>query len=438
MHEVPLDHNELMAAVQSGVFPGERHWIDFKLGLYPGRPGDAPRGPTKGEREHAHEELARDAASMAIRGGYLIYGVHEVKPEFRFEPLGMALQPGIRETVVQVVSSRTSPPLEVVTYALSAPDRTGHGFLVVEVPESPEAPHMVAGVFHGRSDIGRTTLDEPEVERLILQRHQIDDQLAEQMALTADHDPGVEHRGDAPRAYLTAIPTRGYRDMFRRFTDLQSSRQTVWPLLQKVATLVPNLVGEELEFHDYVRRGQRIEGIWHRTWDQTRAATGAAIRALGISDDGPIRLQRFQAGYALPDDDLARIVVDPTGPSAQRADTITGAITETDLLHHIQAVLQLVAVMADEVNYTGSWSIGLDVYGLKGFTSEVNLSRRTLQVAFRVQILDQDHYRQTTRVTTRELQSGPFPVADALIRPLLRGLDRENILIIASESAPSR
>ncbi len=436
MREVPLDHNELMAAVQSGVFPGERHWIDFKLGLYRGRPGDAPRNPTKGEREHAHEELARDAASMAIRGGYLIYGVHEIKPEFRFEPLGMALQPGIRETVVQVVSSRTSPPLEVVTHALSAPDHTEHGFLVVEVPESPEAPHMVAGVFHGRSDTGRTTLDEPEVERLILQRHRLDDQLVEQMALTAEHDPGVEHRGDAPRAYLTAIPTRGYRDMFRRFTDVQSTRETMWPLLQKVMTSVPNLLGEELDAHDYVRRGQRIEGIWHRTWDQTRAATGAAIRALGISDDGPIRLQRFQAGYALSDDDRARIVVDPTGPSAQRADTIAGAIRETDLLHHIQAFLQLVAVMAHEVGYTGSWSIGLDVYNLRGFTSEINLGRRTLQVAFRLQILDQDHYRQTARVRTLDLQSGPFPVADSLIRPLLRGLDRENILLAPTSSTP--
>lgn len=431
MSSIPLDHDELQAAVENGVFPAERYWIDFKAGLYPHRPGAPPTSPTRGQRESAHLELARDAASMAIRGGYLIYGIHEDRSSFRFHPVGMGLEHGIRETVTQVVSSRTSPGLHVLTHVLEDPEQPGTGFLVVEVPESPEAPHMTEGVFHGRSDTGRTTLDEPEVERLILQRHRLHDRLAGQMAITAEHDPGPGHRGHAPQVYLTAVPTRGHRDLMLPFTTLAAARGRLWPLCNEVMNgtrqrrLSHGELHGELEGLDFVRRGGRIAGIWHRTWDETHEPRLAAYRALGISDDGEIRFLRFQAGKPLTPDEAASLVLNaPDRP----AGAIAGIMWESDLLRHVHAFTAMVAVLAREVQYSGSWLMGLEIRGVANYISERHRLSLNTDLGHRIQILDNDHYRQTTRTTTADLRDGPFRTTAVLTRPLLRDLDRENLL----------
>lgn len=434
MSQIPLDYGELRAAVENRVFPDERYWIDFKRGLYPGRPGEAPVAPTTSERKKAHRELARDAASMAIRGGYLIYGVEEDRPNFSFDPVEMPLEPGVRETVNQAISTQTSPSLQVLTHVLPNPDGSGLGFLVVEVLESPEAPHMTAGVFHGRSDTGRTTLDEPEVERLILRRHRQQDRLSMQMALTAAHDPGSDQRGSAPRAYLTAVPTRGHRDMFRSFTRLQSAAPVLWPhsaeVMNEVARQLPqpSYAGGELADMTYVRRGQRIGGIWHRSWDETSAGDGMAYRALGIGDDGEVRFLRFQTGRALTVEQSRSVILN--GP-IRREGVIAGVLHESDLLRHIHAFVRLTGVLARQAHYTGSWLIGLEIHGLGNYVSERHNDSMNIELGYRIQILDEDRYQQTARVTTSDLLVEPSDVVRTLTRPLLRSLDREDLLAVS-------
>lgn len=430
MRGLPLEHGALKAAVETGQFPSERFWMDYKLGLYPADPTRPASPPTRGERVKAHRELARDAASMAIRGGYLIYGVHEDRRNFRFEPVGMPLEPGVRETVVQAVAALTSPSLDVRTHVLPDPNQSSSGFLVVEIAESPEAPHMVEGVFHGRSDTGRTILGEPEVERLILQRRRLADRLIEQMALTARHDPGIENRGAAPRAYVTAVPSRGWRDILRTFTQVQTTRSALEPLCAQAMDAVdrPDYSSYgELHVADFVRRGQRIGGIWHRTWDETHVPNGAAFRALGISDDGEVRFQRFQSGVSLTSDQARELVSQYGGPLHDGA--LSAVLYESDLLRHVEAVLRLVGILAREVGYAGSWMLGLEVHGLDRCVSERNLDRPR-EVAYRIQVLDSDQYRQTTRASSEELQSDPAVAVSYLTRPLLRSLDRESLLSV--------
>jgi hypothetical protein len=107
---VPLTYRELAAALQAGVFPRERSWIDFKRRLYP-EGADAGDGPA---RERASLELAKDLASMAVLGGYLVYGVKEDKARHLFEVDDMQLPVGLHETVDAVARDRITPPLSVV------------------------------------------------------------------------------------------------------------------------------------------------------------------------------------------------------------------------------------------------------------------------------------------------------------------------------------
>src|SRR5947207_8499173 len=97
---VPLDYGALDAALTAATLPDERHWIDYKRQLYP---NPQPSGTLSGgERRKAHLEAARDMASMAVRGGYLIYGVAEDKTNHTFSAYSIDLPVGIAETIDQI------------------------------------------------------------------------------------------------------------------------------------------------------------------------------------------------------------------------------------------------------------------------------------------------------------------------------------------------
>ena len=77
MRAVPTTYTELAAAIDGGVYPHERNWIDFKRRLYPEKGNAAAR-------DKVSTELARDMDSMAEVGGFLIYGVKENKINHTF------------------------------------------------------------------------------------------------------------------------------------------------------------------------------------------------------------------------------------------------------------------------------------------------------------------------------------------------------------------
>src|SRR5262245_2317851 len=120
-----------VADVQTAISDGtltERHWLDVKAMLSGG--------------EAANKELARDLASFANDGGGYIVGVAEDKPTgtLLLAPVELA---GLPERVEQVALSRCDPPLFVVCHPLPYPADPTRGVLLVEIPPSPQAPHMV-------------------------------------------------------------------------------------------------------------------------------------------------------------------------------------------------------------------------------------------------------------------------------------------------------
>jgi hypothetical protein len=103
-------------------------------------------------------------------GGFLIYGVKEDKVKHLFTVDEMHLTVGLHETVEAIARNRITPPLTIVPTLVKNPDDTTKGFLVIEVPASPDSPHMVDRSYWGRSETGKVRLTDPEVERLILAR----------------------------------------------------------------------------------------------------------------------------------------------------------------------------------------------------------------------------------------------------------------------------
>jgi hypothetical protein len=139
MRAVPLTCAELTAAIEGGVYPHERSWIDFKRRLYPEN-GDAAA------RDKVSQELARDMASMAECGGYLIYGVKENKVRHTFTVDEMPLPVGLHETVDAVARDRITPPLAVVPTLVPDPETGPHSFAALRAVVRPDQGHSRQGV----------------------------------------------------------------------------------------------------------------------------------------------------------------------------------------------------------------------------------------------------------------------------------------------------
>lgn len=271
---ISLDYTELLNSVHGGEFPAERHWLDFKRELYPRPPASGAPAKAKPKKE-VHEELARDLASLAERGGYLVFGVEEDKATRTFTVVDMPLPAHLDQTVDQVARDFIDPPLLVAPTLLTSPDSPGNGMMVVEVPESPDAPHMAGGTYYGRSETGRTKLTDAEVERLILRRGRAGDRLLAAMAdtIAADPEPGTE----PAHFYLTAVPTQGLPDILLEYTRDRTAHNRFLTASNgwhndiahtdarfRDLTAVPVAFGSMVD----TRRGQHPRGAWFCNYPQ--------------------------------------------------------------------------------------------------------------------------------------------------------------------------
>lgn len=143
------------SAAASGVLD-ETHWVELKEAIPPtNRP--------------ANLELARDLASLSVDGGLLVVGIEDAKGKAG-AVVGTPL-PGLADRIAQVAQGAVTPPLGVNTTEVPQPGEPEKGVLVVSVPGSLDAPHMVDERYWGRSDKGKRVLSDPEVRRLLENRN---------------------------------------------------------------------------------------------------------------------------------------------------------------------------------------------------------------------------------------------------------------------------
>jgi len=190
-----------MAAIESGDLI-ETATLDAKAAL-----------PAQGKSK----ELAKDVAAMANDGGTLLYGVSEDengRPTIP-KPVGLA---GARERVNQIVHSSISEPPEIEVREVETDGDSSTGYLVVAVPPSPRAPHMVMvgkdHRYYGRSDTGNVLLTEGEVARLYerrqkweIDRHKLLDEAISRAPIDAHDDFAFLHLVARP-----VVPDEGLFD----------------------------------------------------------------------------------------------------------------------------------------------------------------------------------------------------------------------------------
>lgn len=156
-----------------------------------------------------------------------VIGVGEDKATGRFflNPVGFA---GLAERAEQVALERIHPRLTLRIRSISVPSDPTTGFVLIEVPTSPEAPHMVDGRYYGRGDKTKTALDDQEVRRLFDRRARQREEFETILNDAVANDPTPEGLRTQAHLFVVAVPAHREADMLHDALQAATTTMGAW------------------------------------------------------------------------------------------------------------------------------------------------------------------------------------------------------------------
>jgi hypothetical protein len=118
----------------------------------------------------ANQEVAKDIAAMSVAGGLLFYGIAENPKTLVASQVLPVVLAGARERFQQIAGTWLAPGCVVEVVTIANPDDPAVGVVVVAVPPSSFAPHMVDGHYPVRRGQTTALLTETDVARLYERR----------------------------------------------------------------------------------------------------------------------------------------------------------------------------------------------------------------------------------------------------------------------------
>ncbi|MFJ7201620.1 MULTISPECIES: helix-turn-helix domain-containing protein [unclassified Streptomyces] len=400
---IPKTEVDLQAAVDGGLFE-ESHHLDLKK---------APN--SKGD----NKELARDLSSFAVDGGTLIIGVQEKKESRTFE---LAPQPlnGLPEKIEQVARTIPDPPLTILTEEISSAANDGTGYLVVHIPASPVAPHMVDNRYFGRGDKTKYQMGDAEVVTLHARRRNAEADTLTLLRKEMDEDP-LRDVGAQSHLFLVAQPTAGRRDMCLPITGAQDWNMQLHTLIRRVqenqslrAALANQGFSPDLsDAHQGHRRARGVAlSSSSLQSDRTYVADGSwgdeKVIEVQLFEDGGLRL--FMTRLS---DGLQRHA------SENKEEQVLFDSGAVILTRHM---LELMRLVSDDVGYHGNWAVAVGANRLRGRRRYSGQSHWPSNHRYSAET-----YEESTGATLAELHHAPGTVTHRLIGPLLRSLDSEEL-----------
>lgn len=388
---IPESVSEIAEAIEIGYL-SETATFDAKSDL-------PPKGKSK--------DLAIDVAAMANDGGTLLYGVGEDENQQLTIPTPIDLA-GAAERADQIVRTCISEPPEVQIRSFHTEDAPAVGYLVVAVPPSPRAPHMVIvgkdHRYYGRSATGNVRLTEGEVARLYDRRRrwEVDrDELLNEAISRAPLAPDEDYA----YLHLVARPVVADEDLLDRAKGEQNPVNFLNELFRAALHpgLFPRSYSPDLAEGNTFQRG--ADG-WRasRGLDEngTPEINSGRVLLMEIGLDGSARLFCGRAADRRVDRFL--IIEDLVAGLTTRFMSILGALHAAG-------------------SYLGPVDAGISVTGLGGGVSAA--LRDYLDLRHSLLPYDRDEYRRTERFSTLRLKDDPQSAASALVTPLVRATTQE-------------
>ncbi len=377
---IPRTVEELEHAVESNSVT-ESHYLDCKEFT-------APNGVPK--------TVAKCVASLAVDGGVLILGVGEDKQAQHFVMKPTPLT-GLRDAVDAMISNRVTPSLRVTVDTLDRGD--GTGYLVVIVPQSTRAPHMVDGRYYGRSDTAAEPLSDPDVRRLWL-RHV--DRRADRDALLAaevDREPVPDELRQGARLFVFAQPLSADPrllldvceecDLFRWVS--RANRLPVFSCQRPYQPHIGALTGVHRRARGVARSSHHFESDRTVVRDVRSPENTVDVE---IWEDGGVRLYYGRASDTLHDVDYLML-------SAIAGET--------------SGVIELAREVSKQTGFMGSWQVGVALRGLKSLPAYSTAISGEPHWKY-----SEDDYNETTEADHATLFSPGSPILTEMVGRFLR------------------
>jgi hypothetical protein len=403
---VPRSEADIQAGIDQGIL-SETHYLDLK---------EMPA--TKGD----NKEAARDLASFAIDSGTLIYGIAEDKVNRTFIRAPQSLN-GLAEKIENIaLSSLMDPPLRIRSEEIPTDADRTIGYLVVHIPASSLAPHMVDGRYYGRNDKTKYALSDPEVLRLHERRRSADrDAVALLSAEVADDPIPVDIRRNA-HLFLVAQPLAARRDMLFDLISTPNWNINLREFIDKAYTPELNALLGHMTYQPSLRYAgngfRRARGVARTTsalgngrrfTPTANDPTAEDALEIQVHEDGGIRL--FFSGFSHP------FQAHELRPVAENL-VHDGAAVECT-----RRFLALAREAAEHAGYFGNWALAFGATGFKGMRAHgIDRDNYFSPEA----ALEVDHYAESTEATYAELTAGPGSLTRRLVGPLLRALATED------------
>jgi hypothetical protein len=384
----PSSEDQLRSAADNGVLV-ESHHLDLKREL--------------GSGSAANRNLAKDIAAFTLDGGMILIGVDEDFTPPSLYPIDLQ---GLPERVEQIARMRIDEGVSVNSVPIQSATDPSRGYLVVHVPASPRAPHMVDGKYYGRGDKTNRILSHAEVLRL--HERQVADR---RDIVAAAHHTLREFVGDdpahpIPTMVLIADPLGTTGDLLVPLVESPDWRQTVVDLVQ--AATVP----ENQQFSPNL---PPPTGLVHR-------GDGVATTK-GMHDGGRFTAEQPRAVELLLNESGA-LMLASRRPVDFVVDGGEPVVMEVVVIGHTDLFVRLTALVSERFGFAGSWRFGLVVGSTRGA-----VSYRLTSGPFydRGQELTVDFYERATTASLAELTQKPHQVVNRLVSPLLRNLGSDHL-----------
>jgi hypothetical protein len=384
---IPKDEQDIITAAASG---GLEESVTF----------DAKR-----EIPAKNSDTAKDVAALAnTAGGVLLYGVDEDtsgRPTV-LTPITLA---GQRERIEQII--RTSID-EVPNFSLSAIQTSNApltGYLILLVPPSERAPHMVIVKgeqrFYGRGETSNYVLSQAEVARLYERRRTVASDMLPSLAKVVEDSPPPGN--EFAHLHVLVRPLLGRDDILNKaLAPLQDHRDLLRELI------------EQLQRSQVFNAGY-VPDIGHSSW--TRKPEGYLCQ-----------LNHKSRNDNLWDGSILRLQINLDGSASlfcgraaeQRGDTAKWFFSEIVAGNTVK-LLFLLGRLYEKSSYFGMVDIGVAVTGLNGCVPYEPRARFHSLPPF-----EGSDYKKAARVSALVLLSDPRQVAADLLMPLIEAISQGN------------
>jgi hypothetical protein len=358
----------------------------------------------KKELPTKNQEIAKDIASMANDGGVIVYGIDEDENNRPCipNPIPLAGQPERISSIVR--TSITEPPQIEITTIPSNSDAS-KGFIVVYIPLSERAPHMVVVKgehrYYGRTAAGNTSLSEAEVARLYARRRQWEVNQEQLLDNEIKNSPVTLVDGYA-YLYIFAKPLASSEKLLEQATKSGQNKQST---LQDLITLAATpIVFPKVYSPDFSLPSgwiQRTEGLLAKMGAREFKDPGNVIN-IQIDFDGSGHL--FCGRAAEQEGNQFIFFAEIVAGNAVRFFTLLGELY-------------------DKASYIGSVDIGVGIIGIKGSVPHSEgFIHRWSYIPY-----DRNEYRCTERASAIELKTGSKSVAKRLLMPLFDAMSQGHL-----------